>query len=154
MWLVNDEEMMFLIGPRKGMPRETKLLIGQEWREDVLIGPRRGNKASDWSAMKRRGFLLVLAKKCLEKQSLWLVQGTEYGYLERRTMPLESRKSALSCDLSTLTATGEAEIHVYFESSVAHPGCLSRIRIYPSQILGQKGTGSQICIRKKEFKCF
>jgi hypothetical protein len=27
-------------------------------------------------------------------------------------MPLESRKSALSCDLSTLTATGDAEIHV------------------------------------------
>jgi hypothetical protein len=25
-------------------------------------------------------------------------------------MPLESRKSALSCDLSTLTATGDAEI--------------------------------------------
>jgi hypothetical protein len=42
-------------------------------------------------------------------------------------MPLESRKSALSCDLSTLTATGDAEIYVYFEKNVAHPEWLSRI---------------------------
>ncbi len=40
--LVSDEEKMFLICPRKGIPRETKLQIGQRWRKDVLIVPRKG----------------------------------------------------------------------------------------------------------------
>jgi len=34
--------MMFLIGPRRGIPREKKLQIGQQRREDVLIVPRKG----------------------------------------------------------------------------------------------------------------
>ncbi len=37
-------------------------------------------------------------------------------------------------------------------SSVADPGCLSRIRIFPSRIRGQKDSGSRI--RIKEFKYF
>ncbi len=58
-------------------------------------------------------------------------------------MPLESRKSALSCDLSTLTATGDAEIHVYFESSVADPKWLFLDPNLTIRIQGQKETGSR-----------
>jgi hypothetical protein len=36
--------------------------------------------------------------------------------------------------------------------SVADPGCLSRIRIFPSRIQGQKDFGSRIRIRIKDFK--
>jgi hypothetical protein len=35
---------------------------------------------------------------------------------------------------------------------VADPGCLSRIRFFPSQIQGQKDSGSRIRVRIKEFK--
>jgi hypothetical protein len=37
----------------------------------------------------------------------------------------------------------------YDLSQCWHPGCLSRIRIFPSRIQGQKGTGSQIGIPNK-----
>ncbi len=39
-------------------------------------------------------------------------------------------------------------------TSVADPGCLSRIRIFPSRIQGQKDSRSQIRTRLKEFKYF
>jgi hypothetical protein len=39
-------------------------------------------------------------------------------------------------------------------SSVADPGCLSRIRIFPSWIQGRKDSGSRIRIRINEFKYF
>jgi hypothetical protein len=55
-------------------------------------------------------------------------------------MPLESRKSALSCDLSTLTATGDAEIHLSFKGTVADPECLSQI---PDQNLSIPNPGSK-----------
>jgi hypothetical protein len=38
--------------------------------------------------------------------------------------------------------------------SVAHPGCLSHLRIFPSWIQGQKIPGFRIRIRIKEFKYF
>jgi hypothetical protein len=38
------------------------------------------------------------------------------------------------------------------KSSVAGPGCLSRIRIFTSRNLGQKDSGSRNRIRIKEFK--
>jgi AP-3 complex subunit mu len=39
-------------------------------------------------------------------------------------------------------------------TSVADPGCLSQIRIFPSRIQSQKDSGSRIQIRIKEFKYF
>ncbi len=43
-------------------------------------------------------------------------------------------------------------LFVFFMYSVADPGCLSRLRIFPSRIQGQKDSGSRIHI--KEFKYF
>ncbi len=39
-------------------------------------------------------------------------------------------------------------------TSAADPGCLFRIRTFPSRIPGQKYSGSQIWIRIKEFNVF
>jgi hypothetical protein len=70
----------------------------------------------------------------------------------RDSLLQDGRNKFFFSDIEERSHARHFSVLFYLFSSVADPGCLSRIRFFPSWIQGQKD--SRIRIRIKEFKYF